>query len=133
YFMIVSVVVLTVVVGLVTEKIVEPRLGTYQGAKGKEYEEVTQNEFKALIKATIAGLIYIALIVIAIFAQNSPLTNDEGGLVLSLFLLNIISFILFFFIVIAIIYDIATKILTDSKSITNFSCDDIKDITGLIE
>src|SRR5690625_1320228 len=67
YFMIASVVVLTVVASLVTEKIVEPRLGTYQGDKGKEYEEVTRNEFQALIKAILGGLIYIALIVIAIF------------------------------------------------------------------
>src|SRR5699024_8070846 len=70
YFMIVSVVVLTDVVGLVTEKIVEPRLGTYQGAKGKEYEEDTQNEFKVLINATIEGLIYIDLIVIVMFHLN---------------------------------------------------------------
>ena len=132
YFMIASVVVLTVVAGLVTEKIVEPRLGTYQGAKGKEYEEVTQNEFKALIKATIAGLIYIALIVIAIFAPNSPLTNDKGGLVPSLFLGNIIPFILFFFLVIAITYGIATKKITDSKSIANFMSEGIKDMSGFI-
>src|SRR5699024_12430032 len=71
YFMIASVVVLTVVAGLVAEKIVEPRLGTYQGTKGKEYEEVTQNEFKALIKATIAGLIYIDIIDDSIFTSNS--------------------------------------------------------------
>src|SRR5699024_4196108 len=132
YCMFVSVVLLTVVVGLVTEKIVEPRLGTYQGAKGKEYEEVTPNEFKALIKATIGGLIYIALIVIAIFAPNSPLTNDEGGLVPSLFLENIIPFILFFFLVIAITYGIATKKITDSKSIANFMSEGIKDMSGFI-
>src|SRR5699024_12474720 len=90
------------------------------------------NEFKALIKATIAGLIYIALIVIAIFAPNSPLTNDEGGLVPSLFLENIIPFILFFFLVIAIIYGIATKKITDSKSIANFLSEIIKYILCFI-
>src|SRR5699024_5320209 len=123
---------LTVVIGLVTEKIVEPRLGTYQGAKGKEYVEVTQNEFKALIKATIAGLIYIDLIVIAIFSPNSPLSKYEVGLVTSLFLNIIIPFILFLFLVIAITYGIATKKITDSKSIANFMSEGIKDMSGFI-
>src|SRR5699024_1721526 len=102
YFMIVSVVVLTVVVGLVTEKIVEPRLGTYQGAKGKEYEEVTQNEFKALLKATIGRLIYIPLIGIAILAPDSSFTNELGMLAALLVLDNTLPLILFLLLAIAI-------------------------------
>src|SRR5699024_10928216 len=49
-----------------------------------------------------------------------------------LFLENIIPFILFFFLVIAITYGIATKKITDSKSIANFMSEDIKDVSGCI-
>jgi len=132
YFMIVSVFILTVVAGLVTERIVEPRMGTYHGDEGKKFEEVTSIELKALKMATLAGLIYIAVIIIAIFLPNSPLTNDQGGLVPSLFLENIIPFILFFFIVIAITYGKVTKKITDSKSIGNFMSEGIKDMSGFI-
>ncbi len=132
YFMLVSVVVLTIVAGLVTEKIVEPRLGTYTGIKGKEFEEVTEIEFKALKMATVAGLIYIALIVLLILIPDSPLTNEDGGLVPSLFLGNIIPFILFFFLVVSITYGKITKKITDSKSIGNFMSEGIKDMSGFI-
>src|SRR5699024_6268212 len=109
-----------------------PRMGTYHGDEGKKFEEVTSIELKALKMATLAGLIYIAVIIIAIFLPNSPLTNDQGGLVPSLFLENIIPFILFFFIVIAITYGKVTKKITDSKSIGNFMSEGIKELSGFI-
>lgn len=55
YFMVTSVVILSVVGALVTEKIVEPRLGKYEGSVGKQFEKATALEMKGLKNAAIAG------------------------------------------------------------------------------
>src|SRR5699024_5715049 len=59
YFMIASVLVLSAAGTVITEKVVEPRLGTYEGNANKEFEAVRPVEKKGLRNAGIAGLIYI--------------------------------------------------------------------------
>ena len=57
YFMIFSTLVLTAVGALVTERIIESRLGQYQGGPGeRELEEITEDENRGLRNAVIFGL-----------------------------------------------------------------------------
>src|SRR5699024_2211807 len=64
YFNIVSVFVLTIVGGMLTSKLVEPRLGKY---KGDEVEEESTEELpnakKAFFAAAGAGLLYWIIII----------------------------------------------------------------------
>lgn len=132
YFMAVSVLFLSVIGALVTDKIVEPRLGKYEGQAGKELVPVTKTEFKALIKATVAGLIYILLIVIAIFWPNSMLRNEDGGIVPSLFLDSIIPLTLIFFIIVAIVYGKAIGKIENSRAIGDLMTEAMKDMSAFI-
>lgn len=132
YFNIVSVFVLTVVGALITEKIVEPRLGKYEGGEVEEDSEDHPKAGKAFRNAMIAGLVYIGLLVIAVLIPNSPLTNENGGIIPSPFLSGIIPIILFSFLTIGITYGITLGSIKSGKDITNFMAESIKELSGYI-
>src|SRR5690606_9666677 len=133
FFNIASVVVLTIVGGLLTSKFIEPRLGVY---KGEAFEEETVEHpkaKKALINSVLADLIYIAIIVVAILIPNSPLTNEEGGLIPSSpFLTGIVPLILFFFIIIGITYGITVGKIKSSKDVSHYMAESVKDMSSYI-
>ncbi|UOR11444.1 AbgT family transporter [Halobacillus amylolyticus] len=132
YFMIASVVVLSVTGALITEKVVEPRLGVYQGNVQKEFEDTTQVERKGLRNAAIASLIYIGLLVLAISLPNSALRNEQGGLVPSPFLDGIVPIIMLFFITVAVAYGVTVKKIESTRSIAKFMGEAMKDMSGFI-
>jgi aminobenzoyl-glutamate transport protein len=133
YFNIVSVFVLTIVGGLITTKFIEPRLGKYTGDAVEEaLTEDPPKAGKALRNAAIAGGLYIAVILGAILLPNSPLTNEDGGLVPSPFLDGIIPIILFFFIIIGTVYGITVGNIKSSKDVANFMAEAMRDLSSYI-
>ncbi len=133
YFNIVSVFVLTIVGGLVTTKFIEPRLGKYKGDVVEEaLTEDPPKAGKALRNATIAGGAYIALILAVILLPNSPLTNEDGGLVPSPFLDGIIPIILFFFILVGTVYGVTVGNIKSSKDVASFMAEAMKDLSSYI-
>lgn len=79
WFSIASVFLLTVVVSLVSEKIVEPRLGPYTGERPEQHEGITTEESKGLKYA--AGAVLAVLLFFALLTLPSwgPLRNPETG------------------------------------------------------
>ncbi|KGP91464.1 transporter [Pontibacillus chungwhensis BH030062] len=132
YFMVVSVIVLSIAGALVTEKIVEPRLGKYDGDLKKEMKASTPLEKKGLKNATIALVTYIGLLLVALFWPNSPLRNESGGIIPSTFLDGIIPIILFMFITVAVTYGVTVNKIEKTKDISTFMGDAIKDMSGFI-
>ncbi|MCG7344957.1 AbgT family transporter [Sporosarcina sp. ACRSL] len=132
YFNIVSVFVLTIVGALITEKIIEPRLGKYEGEAVIEDFEENPKAGKAFRNAIIAGLVYIAILVIAINVPNSALTNEDGGLIPSPFLSGIVPIILFWFMTIGIAYGVTIGNIKTSKDVSKYMAESIKDLSGYI-
>lgn len=133
YFNIVSVFVLTIVGGLVTTKFVEPRLGKYVGdAVEEEKTEDLPNAKKGFINAFISGLVYIAIVVTVIFIPNSPLRNEDGGIVPSPFLDGIIPIILLFFIVIGVAFGVTVGKIKTSKDVSTYMAESMKDMASYI-
>ena len=132
YFMLTCVFILTFVGGFVTEKIVEPRLGTYAGGAAKEVKGTTSLEIKGLRNAVLAGVVYVALIVTVILIPSSPLTNEEGGIIPSPFLSGIVPLILFLFILVGTVYGVTVKKIKSSKDIGTYMGNAIKDMSGFI-
>ena len=68
----------------ITDKVVEPRLGTYSGELSGEEDEslmtVTEIEKKALKNAGIAALVFAAIIVACCIPKNSFFRGSEGEL-----------------------------------------------------
>lgn len=133
FFNIVSVFVLTLVGGLITTRFIEPRLGKYTGdAIEEEKSDDPLKAKKAFIHAMIAGLLYVALIAGTIFISNSPLTNEDGGLIPSPFLDGIVPIILFFFIIIGVTFGISIGHIKSSKDVSQYMTESVKDMSSYI-
>lgn len=98
YFLIASTVLLTIVGALITDRIVEPRLGKYTGSYKPNDEPLTNKEVKGLRNALIVFVIYIGIMSFAMFGPNAVFQNfDEalGGASLNYFLGDGLLFALF--------------------------------------
>src|SRR5699024_9786622 len=90
------------------------------------------NARKGFINALLAGIVYIALLVVVIFLPNSPLRNDDGGIVPSPFLDGIVPIILIFFIIIGVSFGMTVGRIKSGKDISNYMADSIKEMGGYI-
>jgi len=132
YFMFTSVFVLTITGAWITEKIVEPRLGEYQGDVKKEFEPTKPIEKRGLRNAGIAAIGYIGLLLLILFSPDSPLRNEDGRMIPSPFLDGIVPIIMLFFITVGIAYGITTKKIENSRSIAKLMGEAMKDMSGFI-
>jgi aminobenzoyl-glutamate transport protein len=132
YFMSASVLVLTFVGVFVTEKIIEPRLGKYEGDVEVQLE--TDNEAdnhllnKALRNTLISAVIYSAIVICVFFIPSSPLNGGETGSFLGV--LN--TLLVLFFIIIGLTFGITVKKITSFKDMATYMGEAIKDMSGFI-
>lgn len=118
YIMVASVFLLTIVGTFVTEKIVEPRLGTFKGKAeaGEEITYLSKVEKKGLVYAalTIVGLIALALLLVV--PEWGPLRGDGDSPILnSPFMDSLVAILLFIFLIPGIVYGIVTKEIRNDK------------------
>lgn len=116
YFIIVSTFIITIIGSLVTEKIVEPRLGEYNKTK-VNIEDITASENKGLIAAGITAVIYTAII-FALCATN-VLTNQTTGSLIenSPFMDSIVTLVALFFIICGLSYGVCTGKFRSDKDV----------------
>ncbi|RVU55569.1 AbgT family transporter [Anaerosphaera multitolerans] len=116
YIMIASTFVLAVVGTIVNNKIIEPRLGKYEGEAIVEKNEITSEENKGLKAAGISLLLYVAIIVAVCIPENSFMRNPETGSLTSgsTLMAGIIPLILFLFLIISIAYGKASGVIKDA-------------------
>ncbi|MDN6194174.1 MAG: AbgT family transporter [Alkalibacterium sp.] len=91
YFMIVSTFVLTIVGAFVTERIVEPRLGEYNGSYKPDDEPITATENKGMRNALIALLVFLGIMAFLMIPENGvlrTLNEETGNMTLDNFLRN---------------------------------------------
>ncbi|MUV36703.1 p-aminobenzoyl-glutamate transport protein [Lentibacillus sp. JNUCC-1] len=132
YFMIVSVVILSVVGAIITERIIEPRLGKYEGDFDGEVQEVTKLESRGLSNAVIAAIVFLLILAIGLFWPDSPLRGEGGKIVPSPFLSGIVPILLFFFITLGVTYGITVKKIKSSNDIPTYMGEAMKDMSGYI-
>ena len=97
YFMVVSTFLIAVTGTWITEKIVIPRLGEYEGAatvESDELQKLTNKEKRGLVWAMLVSLLLLAVMLIGLIPQTGFLRNPETGSVLhSPFMHGIVGFI----------------------------------------
>jgi aminobenzoyl-glutamate transport protein len=97
YFMVVSTFVVAAVGTWVTEKIIIPRLGDYEGeasAEGEELQKLTAAEKRGLWWAFLVSVVLLVLVLIGLVPENGILRHAETGSVLySPFMHGIVTFI----------------------------------------
>ena len=99
YFMASSVVVLTIVGGLITDKIIEPRLGQWQGNSDEKLQTLTESQRFGLHIAGVVSLLFIAAIALMVIPENGILRDPINHTVMpSPFIKGIVPLIILFFL-----------------------------------
>lgn len=132
YFNIASIIILTIVGGLVTTLITEKRLGTYTGDAVEDEGEDTPREHRGLLLATGLGLLYVVIIAVAVLIPTSPLRGEDGSIIDSPFLDGIIPLILGLFIVVGLTYGLVVGKITSTKDISKHMATAISRMSGYI-
>ena len=86
YFMVASTFVIAFAGTIVTEKIVEPRLGKFTGKvseKEKSFNKLSKKEKKGLLFAGLALLVIILITLIGILPENGFFRGGDGGILSS--------------------------------------------------
>ena len=82
YFMVASTFIIAIAGTLVTEKIVEPRLGKYRGEEKIEdgsFEKLDRKEKRGLLMAMITFLVILAVTLVGIIPENGFFRGTDGG------------------------------------------------------
>lgn len=95
-FKIASTVLCVVVIGILVQKIVEPRFGVYHGELEK-MEDLTPSEKKGLRASGISTLVYVACLLVLFF--TGVIAAEDGGLIGSPFLKGLIPIIFLLFVI----------------------------------
>lgn len=133
YFLIASTFVLTFVGAWITDKVVEPRLGTYKGDTVKELEELTPLENKGLRNAGIAALLYIGIILAGLVPKTGMLRHPENHTIVpSPFLSGIIPILMMFFFIVALAYGITVGTIKSEKDIPKMLSKVMKGMSGYV-
>lgn len=123
YFTVVSVFVLTIVGTLVTEKLIEPRLGVYTGSYKEDATGLTKVEKKGLAYAGLSLLISLIAVSFLILPENAPLRGEDGGIIVSPFMSSLVPIIFILFFIPGVVYGIVTKSVKSDKDVANHLSD----------
>lgn len=117
YFMFISAFLIVVVGTFVTERIVEPRLGTYSGSAEKiPIDDITTAEKKGLRWALISLLVIVIALAFTVIPESGIFRNPKTGEVLhSPFFDGIITGILLFFLVPGLVYGAIVGTIKNDK------------------
>ncbi len=135
WFSIASVIMLTVVVALITEKIIEPRLGAYEGEHHVEAGEgLSADESRGLKYATYALIGVLIFIGLLSLPAGAPLRNpDTGDLVGNSPLMNsLIVVIAMIFLAMGVAYGMGAKTMNGINDVINAMTKAIASLSGLI-
>jgi aminobenzoyl-glutamate transport protein len=135
WFSIASVVLLTVVVSLITDKIIEPRLGTYRGDERAEPSGGTTREESRGLRYTTWGLVgVLGFFALLTLLPSAPLQNPETGAVVgdSPFMNGLIIFIALAFLVAGAAYGFGAGTMKSSTDVVNAMEQAVAGLGGLI-
>ena len=135
WFSVGSVVMLTVLIALVTERMVEPRLGPYRGDYVLEDEPgLAPNEYRGLWFAFFALLGVLAFILLLSLPSGAPLRHPETGALIgnSPFMGSLIVSIALVFLACGIGYGLGAGTLRTSGEVVDAITKAIASLSGLI-
>jgi aminobenzoyl-glutamate transport protein len=135
WFSIASVIMLTIVIALITEKMVEPRLGPYTGdyVLGDE-STLSADEYRGLRFALYGLLGVLAFILLLTLPPGAPLRDPETGAIIgnSPFMASLIVTIALLFLVCGICYGLGAGTMKSVNDVVNAMTKAIASLAGLI-
>src|SRR5271169_1050413 len=139
-FSMASVVLLTVIIAVVTERIIEPRLGKYQGGKtaqgspAQEGGQLSAEESRGLRYAGFGFLAVLVLFGLLTVPLGAPLRNPTTGTLIgnSPFMSGLIGFIMVLFLGSGIAYGVGAKTIKNSTDVINAMTKAVAGLGGTI-
>ena len=132
YFIIASTFVITIIGTIVTEKIVEPKLGKYKGEEKATLTDITAEQKRGLKFSGIAALIFVLLMGIALL-PNGVLRNPETNEILnSPFMDSIVVIIALLFFIPGVAYGIGCKTIKSDKDVISLMGKSMSTMGGYI-
>ena len=129
YFMAASTFLITLIGWYVTDKIVEPRLGDFQGERQGEIFQLSALEKKGLKWAGFYLLIFLGFLLIMLLPPQGILRNPETfSIIPSPFLTGIVPIIMLGFIIPGIVYGKVTGIFKSEKDIAKALSDSMSNM-----
>src|SRR5262245_55266313 len=135
YFGVVSSLVLIVVCTVITERVVEPRLGAYRGEvpadSGQDVSPAESRGLRLALYALVSSIVVVALLT---FPPGAPLRNPETGAIVgnSPFMNSLIVLIMLVFLAIGAAYGIGAKTITSSVDGINAVTKTFAGLSGLV-
>lgn len=137
FFMVASSIIIALVCTVVTERIVEPRLGKYvpeseQSAESEDQGELTPQESRGLRFAGIATLAFIVLILLLSIPSGAPLHKPEGYAGNSPLMDSLLFIITMIFLVAGVAYGKGAGTITTSTEVITAITKTFASLAGLI-
>lgn len=118
YFLFVSTFIIAIAGTWVTDKIVAPRLGRYEGeAPAEELRPLSTDEKRGLRFALWTGVAFTAVILAGLIPQGGFLRSESGGVLDSPFLKGVVAFIFIGAVVLAIAYGIGARTIKNDGDV----------------
>jgi len=134
WFSVASVILMTMVVALITDKVIEPRLGAYEGERPVEAATMSRAEVRGL-RFAFWGLIAVFVVMVLLLAPpGAPLRHPETGAIIgdSPFMNSLIVTVAFLFLTTGAAYGIGAGTMKGANDIVNAMIKAIQGLGGLI-
>jgi len=141
FFAAASTLLLAVIGTLITERIIEPRLGAYeasaaagQEAEGQDQSELSGDESRGLRFAGLGVLAFTALIALLTIPPGAPLRDPETGSIIGTtpFMDSLLFIITMIFLVAGIAYGIGARTFKSSNDVIDSVVKTFSGLAGLI-
>ena len=133
FFMFVSTFLIVIIGTLVTDKLIEPKLGEYIPSGGVEQQQtVSSQEKKGLLWANLSILVTMIAIALLVLPENGVLRGEGGSIIQSPFMSSIIFFMMLIFLVPGIVYGLVTRTIKNDKDIANLMTSSLETMSGFI-
>lgn len=133
FFMATSVIVLTLTGGLITDKLIEPRLGRWEGQSDEKLQTLTGEQRRGLRVTGIVALLFIGVVALLVVPENGLLRDPVKHTVLpSPFISGIVPLIILFLFAISLAYGIATGKIRRQGDLPQLMIDPMKEMAGFI-
>nr|WP_306798607.1 AbgT family transporter [Oceanobacillus saliphilus] len=133
FFMFASTFLIVILGTLITDKLIEPKLGKYVHTETlTEQQQISAIEWKGLFWANISVLLTILGIVLLVVPENAPLRGEGGSIIVSPFMGSIIFLMMVIFLIPGIVYGIVTKTIRNDKDIASLMTSSLETMAGFI-
>lgn len=133
YFMVVSTFFIAFAGTFITEKIVEPRLGKYEGnTKAEKLEPLSKNEKKGLAWSSLTFAIISAIIIIGLIPQNGWLRPESGKVIESPLIKGVVAWLVIYAGLVGFTYGWVTGRFKNDADVMNGASESMKTLATYI-